>query len=104
MGAAILVLVAARGEGSGPAQPLHVLFIGNSLTYVNDLPAIVSALAEASGGQRIACEAVASGGYSLEDHWQHGDALAAIRRGTWNVVVLQQGPSASPDGRASLIL
>ena len=27
-----------------------------------------------------------------------------IRRGNWNVVVLQQGPSASADGRASLIL
>ncbi len=102
--AAILALLAVRGEGSESPRPLHVLFIGNSLTYVNDLPAIVSALAEASGGQRISCEAVVSGGYDLEDHWQHGDALATIRRGSWNVVVLQQGPSASAEGRASLIL
>ena len=32
--------------------------------------------------------------FSLEDHWNQGKARAAIAKGGWSVVVLQQGPSA----------
>ena len=46
---------------------------------------------------------VAFGGYSLEDHWNRGDALAAIRQGGWDLVVMQQGPSALPESRTHLI-
>lgn len=85
------------------ARPLRVLFIGNSLTYSNDLPYIVEAFAEASGQKRIAFRAVVFGGFSLEDHWNQGEARQAIAQGKWDVVVLQQGPSASTDGRRLLL-
>ena len=85
------------------AQTLRVLFIGNSLTYSNDLPSIVEALAETSGQKRLAFRAVVFGGYSLEDHWNQGEARNLIARGGWDVVVLQQGPSASHEGRQSLL-
>jgi hypothetical protein len=39
---------------------------------------------------------------SLEDHWQRGDAVRAIRRGGWSHVVLQQGPSALPESQKLL--
>jgi hypothetical protein len=35
---------------------------------------------------------------SLEDQWNAGDAQKAIAGGGWDFVVLQQGPSASPEG------
>jgi hypothetical protein len=82
---------------------LRVLFVGNSLTYFNELPSMVEALAEASGQKRLAFKAIVFGGYSLEDHWNQGDARRAIERGGWDVVVLQQGPSASTEGRQSLL-
>jgi hypothetical protein len=85
------------------AKALRVLFIGNSLTYTNDLPALVEALAEAAGEPRPNCKAIAAGGYSLEDHWNQGAARKAIAQGGWDVVVLQQGPSASTEGRRSLL-
>jgi len=102
----ITALFVAGGELRSQTQetkPLRVLFIGNSLTYWNDLPAMVEALAEASGAARPTCEAVVSGGYSLEDHWNEGAAQKAIARGGWDVMVLQQGPSASTEGRRSLL-
>ena len=37
-------------------------------------------------------------GFSLEDQWNQGDAQKAIAQGSWDYVVLQQGPSASSDG------
>jgi len=105
--AVALLLFAPGGAGNlkGQAQPksLRVLFIGNSLTYTNDLPALVEALAEASGAARPVCKAIVAGGYSLEDHWNQGAARKAVAQGGWDVVVLQQGPSASPEGRRSLL-
>ena len=85
--------------GLGPGA--RVLFIGNSLTEVNDVPGQVRALATAEGlGWDIQAELL--GGASLEDHWQHGSAQARIRSGHWDAVVLQQGPSSLPESRTNL--
>jgi hypothetical protein len=83
------------------ARVLRVLFVGNSLTTANGLPAMVQAVAVASG-DRLECETIAFPGVSLEDHWTRGDAVRAIRNGGWPFVVLQQGPSALPDSRVLL--
>ena len=84
-----------------PASPTRILFIGNSLTYANDLPAMVCGLARAAS-RKVICESVAKPDYSLEDHWNERDARRAITRG-WDFVVLQQGPSALPESRALLV-
>jgi len=84
------------------AKPLRVLFIGNSLTYSNDLPAIIEAFAK-NTGQRFSSRTIAFPDFSLEDHWNKGDARKAILKGGWDFVVMQQGPSASEDGRRSLL-
>jgi hypothetical protein len=80
-----------------------VLFIGNSLTAANNLPAVVAQLAEADGQPRPTVQMVAVGGFSLEDHWNRGDAQRAIASGGWNFVVLQQGPSALLESRRLLV-
>ena len=79
----------------------RVLFVGNSLTSQNDLPAMLEALATQAGAS-ITCSAVARANYSLEDHWKDGAALRALRRERWTHIVLQQGPSSLPDSQASL--
>lgn len=83
-----------------PAVP-RILFIGNSLTAGNDLPAMVEALS-AAAGHRVVARAIARGGFSLEDHWNDGAARRAIAGGGWAYVVLQQGPSALPESFVSL--
>jgi hypothetical protein len=90
----------AQGE---PDAGLRVLFVGNSFTYANDLPALVAALAEAGGQAPLGFASVTFGNFSLEDHWNQGDAREAIARGGWDYVVLQQGPSALPESRVLLI-
>ena len=81
---------------------IRVLFIGNSLTAANDLPATVAALA-AAAGSRIEYTVVAKPDFSLEDHWNDGDARRAIARRGWTFVVLQQGPSALPESQRLLV-
>ena len=86
---------------SAQPGPTRILFIGNSLTYSNDLPAMVCAMAR-SAGRQVTCESVAKPDYGLEEHWNDRQARQAIARG-WDVVVLQQGPSALPESRRLLI-
>jgi hypothetical protein len=77
---------------AGP--PLEVLFIGNSYTYVNDLPGMLQQIA-ARGGRPIHTAEVVQGGFQLMDHWDAGVAQARIRQGGWTHVVLQ-GQSEEP--------
>jgi hypothetical protein len=98
--------VASCGSSSvGPdTDPtLRILFIGNSLTYANDLPATVQQLGHSDPNRAVVVSSVAEGGFSLEDHWNRGDAQRAIASARWDLVVLQQGPSALPESRVNLI-
>lgn len=83
-----------------------VLFIGNSLTYVNDLPLIVEALVDSVPGlapeQRLSTAMSAYPDYALFDHWADGTSVRAIERTAWSVVVLQQGSSALDESRVLL--
>lgn len=88
-----LTLCAARPYAS--AEPLRVLFIGNSLTAWNDLPGMFAALAAAAGHERPVTRTIAVGEFSLEDHWQEGTAQLAIRQGNCNLPTLGLSPFAA---------
>lgn len=95
--------IACRGPEIPTGSTVRVLFVGNSLTYVNDLPGMVRALAEAGGAVTIETRDVSLPGYALEDHWATPTSRAALAEGGWDVVVLQQGPSALPESQVNLI-
>jgi len=70
---------------------MRILWIGNSYTQRNDLPAIVAAMA--SSGQPpvlMQHKRVIANGASLRRHWNAGEAVAAILCGSWDYVVLQE--------------
>lgn len=93
------------GSAEAPAperQPLRVLFVGNSLTAANDLPAAVAAIADEAGRRPLQVQMVAPGGVSLQEHWTATGAREALASGRWDAVVLQQGPSSLPESRAHL--
>lgn len=75
------------------ATGTSVLFIGNSLTYANDLPGTVAGLALLVGEQ-IEVRDVSRGNTALIDFFFDGGAvLREIDNGSWDHVVLQQGPT-----------
>src|SRR3954471_17801321 len=88
--AAVLATVAA-GASAQSAQPFRALFIGNSYTYVNDLPAVIGDLASAAKQpRRFDGYVVLVGGSTLEAHLARHVALDEIAKGSWDVVVLQE--------------
>jgi len=71
------------------SHSISVLWIGNSYTYYNDLPTIVSKLAEAAG-ETIEFDSHLEGGWSWEKHWNSNETLEKIGSRAWDVVVLQE--------------
>jgi hypothetical protein len=68
------------------AQITRVLFIGNSYTARNGgIDAALKRLAPT-----VEASAVVHDGFTLRDHWLDGSALAAIRDGRWDYVILQE--------------
>jgi hypothetical protein len=95
-------LPACASDPVRPGGTLHVLFVGNSLTYWNDLPGMLRDIGDADG-VTIETTDLSQGGYALEDHWANEATVDVLYEGGWDVVVLQQGPSSLPDSRANLI-
>ena len=73
---------------------ISVLFIGNSYTYVNDLPATLGSLA-ASLGKEITMDSKANGGYTFQNHTNDPLTYTKIHSKPWDVVVIQ-GQSQEP--------
>ncbi|MBK9176820.1 MAG: hypothetical protein IPM46_10905 [Flavobacteriales bacterium] len=71
------------------AQQTSVLFIGNSYTYVNDLPNTLRQLA-LSLGDTMTVASSAPGGYTLFQHASYAPTLDAIGSQQWDFVVMQE--------------
>ena len=67
---------------------MRILFIGNSATYVHDIPENLARLATAAG-YPTECVRIVKGGWRLSQHAEAGSrALAEIEKG-YDIVVLQ---------------
>ena len=80
---------------------LRVLFIGNSYTFCNKMPWIVSKLAE-SAQKELFVDMVTQGGVSLEWHANNKDTVDAIEKGNWDIVVLQDFSLGPVENRESM--
>lgn len=106
--AAVSTACLANGATSpgfaNPSAGKALLFIGNSLTYYNDLPVLVQGIADAAKGDSLIIGMVAGPDMALSDHWNGSDARRTIESRKWDFVVLQQGPSSTTINRDSLRL
>ena len=102
--AAVLLACSLGTAPEAPEGSVRVLFIGNSLTYENDLPLTIGQLAISAGLPECYCVAIAYPDFALEDHWDFREAVTALEKQEWDFVVMQQGPSALESSRANLVL
>jgi len=78
-----------------------ILFVGNSLTYYNDMPKILEFLGE-SYGVEIKTKSLAFPNYALEDHLIDGKLQQEILK-KYDYVIVQQGPSSQNEGKQMLL-
>src|SRR5882672_912703 len=93
-----------------PEDDIGVLFVGNSLTYVGNLPAVLDALAS-TNGRHTSSEMIVAGGATLTDRVNDGTVERALSKGNYSFVFLQErggdfmcgfGPKVCEDSRRSL--
>ena len=88
---ALGMFASARASEPAATKTWRVLFVGNSLTYVNNLPAVVRALAAAQPSPvRIETQTFVAPGGSLAERWKDGAAAKALGEGHWDALVLQE--------------
>lgn len=104
----LLALLPGQGAAQSETEPgvtdegLRLLFVGNSLTYTNDLPQMLAWLLARNGTPVAKFHSRARPNYGLPDHWTSKQTLRSIATGDWDYVILQQGPSAT-EGRPYLL-
>ncbi|MGY1530567.1 hypothetical protein [Luteimonas sp. A649] len=105
-----LVVSTACRAADSYVQPERVLFVGNSLTYVGNVPAIYSALAVANGRPAIS-DMIVQGGATLTQRVSDGTVARALAGGEYTALVLQErggdlicsfGPESCADSRAAI--
>ena len=84
-----LLLLTMITSGYAQQQIKSVLFIGNSYTYVNDLPGLLASVAQ-SAGDSVIYDSNCIGGYTFQLHSTNATTLQKIAQGNFNYVVLQE--------------
>ncbi len=84
-----VVLLLLSFASASDIDTLRVLFIGNSHTYVNDLPGMFTQLSLSDDRVAIT-DLSAPGGYALMEHVLLQETLDKIARGGWDFVALQE--------------
>jgi hypothetical protein len=110
--ARILLAAFFLAPGAARAAPLRVLFVGNSLTYYNDVPSLVTALVRSADPQTsIETDMLADAGATMRDHLSDGAFSIVLDAGHYDVVVLQdrgsypmcsRGDAACADSEAAM--
>ena len=85
-------------EANGASRCTRILFIGNSYTSVNDLPAMFANLA-GSGGHRVETGVQAPGGWTLADHDHAATTDTLLAAPKWDLIVLQEQSELPADKR-----
>ena len=79
-----------------------ILFVGNSLTYQNGMPLILEEIGS-NFGKEIITEMICKPNYAIIDHLEEGIVQKELEKKSYDLVIIQQGPSSQILGRKMLI-
>lgn len=95
---ALSVFVFINDSVAQQHKKLKVLFLGNSYTYVNNLPQLIHDIALANG-DTLVFDSNCPGGHTFNNHFNNATSISKINSQAWDNVILQaqsQEPSFSP--------
>lgn len=85
----LLLTLLSCGTVDQPPQSAKVLFVGNSLTYVGNVPAVYRALAQANGHESPS-DMIVRGGATLSQRVGDGSVARALEEGKYTHLVIQE--------------
>lgn len=85
----LAILLLPLGSAAQTQDSLRVLWVGNSFTYCNDLPAMVREIASTQK-MKLSCTRFVKGGERFAGHLKNRELLDALARGGWDFVILQE--------------
>ena len=106
----LLLYMSASVAGAAAPNSTQILFVGNSLTYVNNLPAVFTTLA-ADNGKTVHTDMLVKGGATLTQWLDGGAVTRALEAHRYDYVMLQErgndfacgfGPQVCADSRHAL--
>ena len=92
-----LIATLLNGLNAQQNKKLNVLFLGNSYTYVNNLPQLIKDIALANG-DTLLFDSNCPGGHTFNNHFNNATSISKINSQPWDCVILQaqsQEPSFS---------
>lgn len=84
-----VLMIASCGPASSPAPETRILFVGNSLTYVGNVPAVYTALATQNGFASPS-DMIVRGGATLSQRLADGSVSRALEIGNYSHLVIQE--------------
>ena len=106
----VLFMLIGFGAHAGTQRTTQILFVGNSLTYVGNLPAVFKALAM-QNGKPVETAMIVKGGATLTQWHDTGAVRRALATRRYDYAILQErgndfacgfGPKVCKDSRGSL--
>ncbi|CAM1368045.1 conserved protein of unknown function [Tenacibaculum soleae] len=80
----------------------NVLFVGNSLTYANNMPKILEYIGKKQGVS-IKTKSLCFPNYAIIDHINEGKLQRLLTKNKFDYLIIQQGPSSQSEGKRMLI-
>jgi hypothetical protein len=100
---AILLLVFFSSLKSYSQDEVSVLFIGNSFTFMNNMPSIFKEIAN-SKGKKVFVDSVVQGGKNFEYHSSQSKTYETIKSRVWDYIIIQghSNELAQPDSKVEV--
>ncbi|WP_330489506.1 SGNH/GDSL hydrolase family protein [Tenacibaculum sp. FZY0031] len=83
-------------------QAQQILFVGNSLTYTNNMPKMLAYIGNQQGVP-INTKSLCFPNYAIIDHINDGKLQKLLAKKQFDYLVIQQGPSSQAEGKRMLI-
>ncbi|WP_428742167.1 SGNH/GDSL hydrolase family protein [Tenacibaculum sp.] len=83
-------------------QSQNILFVGNSLTYTNDMPKMLEQIGK-QNDLKIKTTSLCYPNYAIIDHINEGKLQKLLQKKQFDYVIIQQGPSSQEEGKRMLI-